>query len=102
MSLHSITYQHLRLENTPVLPLLRDPLSAIPLLLLCRVSSLFTSQLSIKIVKSFPLNVEGCRDDKCQRVEKQVQYLCSKTGDEGSIYAARQGMRAVSMQQGRG
>ena len=36
--------------------------------------------------------------------EKQVQYICSKTGDEGSIhvYAARQGMRAVYMQQDRG
>ena len=27
---------------------------------------------------------------------------CSKRGDEGSIYAARQGMRAVYMQQDRG
>ena len=26
-----------------------------------------------------------------------MQYICSKTGDEGSIYAARQGMRAVYM-----
>ena len=38
-----------------------------------------------------------------------MQYICSKTGDEGSktgdegsIYAARQGMRAVYMQQDRG
>ena len=30
------------------------------------------------------------------------QYICSKTGDEGSIYAARHGMRAVYMQQDRG
>ena len=30
-----------------------------------------------------------------------MQYICSKTGDEGSIYAARQGMRAVYMQQDR-
>ena len=42
-------------------------------------------------------------------VEKQMQYTCSQAGDEGSIYAARwdeasiypakQGMRAVYMQQ---
>ena len=25
-----------------------------------------------------------------------MQYICSKTGDEGSIYAARQGMRACN------
>ena len=25
-----------------------------------------------------------------------MQYMCSKTGDEGSIYAARQGMRACN------
>ena len=31
-----------------------------------------------------------------------MQYMCSKTGDEGSIYAARQEMRAVYMQQDRG
>ena len=30
------------------------------------------------------------------KVEKQVQYICSKTGDEGSIYAARQGMRVCN------
>ena len=30
---------------------------------------------------------------------KQVQYIYSKTGDEGSIYTARQGMRAVYIQQ---
>ena len=32
-------------------------------------------------------------------------HICSKTGDEGSIYAARQGMRAVQyvyVQQDRG
>ena len=32
---------------------------------------------------------------QCQEVEKQVQYICSKIGDEGSICEARQGMRAV-------
>ena len=31
-----------------------------------------------------------------QNVEKQVQYVCSKAGDEGSIYAARQGMRTCN------
>ena len=25
-----------------------------------------------------------------------MQYICSKTGDEGNIYAARQGMRACN------
>ena len=30
-----------------------------------------------------------------------MQYICSKTGDEVSIYAARQGMRAAYMQQNR-
>ena len=30
------------------------------------------------------------------KVEKQVQYICIKTGDEGSIYAARQGMRVCN------
>ena len=25
-----------------------------------------------------------------------MQYICSKTGDEGSIYAAKQGMRACN------
>ena len=30
------------------------------------------------------------------KVEKQVQYMCSKTGDEGNIYAARQGMRVCN------
>ena len=30
-----------------------------------------------------------------------MQYICTKTGDKGSIYAARQGMRAVYMQQDR-
>ena len=39
---------------------------------------------------------------QCQKVEKQVHYKCSKTGDEGSLYAAIQGMRAVYMQQDRG
>ena len=40
-------------------------------------------------------------DNKCQ-VNKQVQNICSKTGDEGNIYAARQEMRAIYMQQDRG
>ena len=31
-----------------------------------------------------------------KRIEKQVQYICIKTGEEGSIYAARQGMRACN------
>ena len=34
--------------------------------------------------------------DVCQKVEKQVQYICSKTGDEGSICAAKQRMRACN------
>ena len=42
------------------------------------------------------------RDDSAKKVEKQVQYICSKTGDEGNIYAARQGMRAAYMQQDKG
>ena len=44
-----------------------------------------------KGVKTFPLNVEGCRDDSAQKV-----------GNKCSIYAARQGTRAVYMQQERG
>ena len=36
------------------------------------------------------------KDVGIEKVEKQVQYMCSKTGDEGNIYAARQGMRACN------
>ena len=43
--------------------------------------------------------------DKCSSAVKSKEtsavHVHSKTGDEGSIYAARQGMRAVYMQQDR-
>ena len=47
--------------------------------------------LDIKGVKTFPLNVEGCRDGSVKKEENKC-----------SIYAARQGMRAVYMLQDRG
>ena len=46
MSSHSVLYQHLRLDSTSVLPFSMDHLSPLPQLLLYRVSSCVTSQLS--------------------------------------------------------
>ena len=34
--------------------------------------------------------------------ETSTVYICSNAGDEGSTYSARQGMRAVHIQQDRG
>ena len=47
-----------------------------------------SKNISIKMLKDVGMTVP--------KVEKQVQYICSKTGDEGNIYAARQGMRACN------
>ena len=47
-----------------------------------------SKSISIKMMKDVGMTVP--------KVEKQVQYICSKTGDEGSIYAAKQGMRACN------
>ena len=51
----------------------------------------------IKGIKTYPL-IKMLKDVgmSVPKVEKQVQYICSKTGDGGGMYAARQGMRACN------
>ena len=45
--------------------------------------------ISIKMLKEVEMTVTKSR-------ETRAVYICSKTGDEGSIYAAKQGMRACN------
>ena len=58
--------------------------------------------------RAFPLKCWGMPKSRAtsavymQQDRGWGQYICSKTGDEGSIYAARQGMKAIYMQQDRG
>ena len=49
-----------------------------------------SKNISIKMLKDVEMTVPKSR-------ETSAVYICSKTGDEGSIYAARQGMRASNM-----
>ena len=47
-----------------------------------------SKNIFIKILKDVGMTVPKRRE--------QVPYICSKTGDEGNIYAAKQGMRACN------
>ena len=49
------------------------------------------------MLKDVGMAVPKSRETSVKKYEKVgKQYLCSKTRDEGSIYAARQGMRAFN------
>ena len=61
----------------------------------CNCTGKGSKNISIKMLKDVGMTVPKSR-------ETSAVYMCSNTRDEGSIYAARQGMRAVYMQQDRG
>ena len=56
-----------------------------------------SKNISTKMLKDVGMTVPTSRETRAV-----YRSICSKTEDEGSIYAARQRMRAVYMQQDRG
>ena len=57
--------------------------------------------ISIKMSEDVGMRVPKSREKSAVYMQDEGSIICSKTGDEDSIYAARQGMRTVYMQQDR-